>query len=247
MNIEIVFPTKNRPEALKKCLASLETEIINPSPHIFTVIPYVDSKKEYDYIKANVVHDLHSWVHVRVLETPYNSACKFWNDYLKNFDADAFVYLNDDCEVEEGCLENAAQILETQLDYDGIVGFKQTNANCDGVCLAAFGMVGYKYLESFPNNALFCPDYYCLYADQELYEYALKSGRFIYSENCKIKHFHPTFTGLAPDETHKTNKLHKGEDIKTFRTRRSLGLLWGVTTEVVNESTGSRRIFKAKG
>jgi len=235
MNVDIVIPSKGRQQMLKGCLDSLAEEIVRTPQHTFKVIVYVDSKKEYDDLHLyKIIHPLHIWVSGRVLNGNYR-APHFWNDYLKDMKADALIYLNDDCKVQVNCLRNGLLALQEKFNGDGVIGFNQSNATTRGTCPAAFGIIGSKYADRFPERKVWCPEYHCLYTDQELYEYAEKIGKFYYAEQCSVLHFHPVFTGKTPDKTHMENRKNKSQDVATHNLRVSKKLLWGDSFERVNK------------
>jgi hypothetical protein len=79
-----------------------------------------------------------------------------------------------------------------------------------------------------------CEDFYSLFFDNELYEYAKSVNKFHLSSEATLVHFHPAFTGLKPDETHYSNRVHLRDDKITNNRRKTKGLLWGESFELIN-------------
>jgi hypothetical protein len=131
------------------------------------------------------------------------------------------------------------EMLERFPDLDGVVGLKQKNIPEDQACKAAFGCIGRKFINRFPNKKVFCEDYKRFYLDQELYLYADKIRKFYYSQDAILEHLHPAFDSTQFDETHTIVRKWLFQDKETFRQRQLKGLLWGENFEFTNINISS--------
>lgn len=149
MKLDIVIPTRDRMDRLKVCLDSIK-EATKQIPEIKTkTLVYFDTIEESTSISI-----LYPEIKLGHIVKEYK-APNFWNNYLKNMDADVLCYLNDDIKLDTNCLIEGLKSLK-ELDYDGVVGFHQSNQTGKGNCSAAFGLISKKYSERFPDSKVFC-------------------------------------------------------------------------------------------
>jgi len=228
MKLDIVIPSRNRLDKLKVCLESIENNLSDISPYRVNVKIYVDTEDERNnirkYCKLGIVGGQ------TILMKEEYRASRFWNSYLKTMEADILCYLNDDVKLSSTCLRDGLMDL-CYLDYDGIVGFYQSNQVGTTNCNAAFGLIGSKFADRFPDRKVFCEDYYCLYLDEELMKYASSINKFTGSTKATLEHYHPVFTKELPDETHKWLRRYKQRDIKVHNMRKAKNLIWGNSFE----------------
>jgi len=152
----------------------------------------------------------------------------FWNSYLLNMTADAIMYLNDDVELFEDTLDVVLEEFPAHFpDYDGVMGLNQINIKDVNKVESAFGVIGSKYAERFPNKQVWCPAYSRFYGDWELWKYAKEINRFYFCEYARINHFHPSLNREWEDSTHNDVRKFLQEDKKMFRQRQTNNLLWG--------------------
>ncbi len=220
--LDIVIPTINRVEKLQKCLNSIfiSASIISINLYIYFS---VKSELEYfsDYLK-NVPNV--SLRYVKEYRVP-----DFWNSYLKNMtSSDAMFYINDDVLFFPDTITSAISEFKNYFpDNDGILGVNQSNLPADKTVKSAFGIIGKKYSERFPDNQVFPPMYDRFFADWEVGEYANSINKFVYCEEVKIEHLHPLTDARLLDETHRKVRHFWSQDHKTFLKRREQNLLWG--------------------
>ena len=229
MLVDIAIPTLNRKDRLNKCISSIlkASKTDNIKLNIYFSDPFeMQYYKPYFVQCENVILKMVDWYRVP----------NFWNSCLKNSEADVLCYLNDDIEVHDGFFEALEQAFKSNYpDYDGVIGIKQDNLVKQNVetLQGAFGAIGLKYADRFPNRQIWCTDYNRFYADKELQLYAESINKFFYCEEAKIDHWHGSFYG--EDETHKKVRLHLQEDKRTFNQRQTMGLLWGKTYDTVKK------------
>jgi len=162
----------------------------------------------------------------------------FWNDHLKDMRADAMMYLNDDVLLFDNTVELAIETFEKEFpDNDGVLGLSQANLPEGDTLEGAFGLIGTKFADRFPDRKAICPDYYRFYSDKELWLYSTEIGKFHYDPQIKIKHLHAAYYKDALDQTHLDVRKHLAKDKYTYNQRQSQKLLWGRNFDVINTET----------
>ncbi len=152
----------------------------------------------------------------------------FWNTYLQNCNADAMCYLNDDIILYEDTIPYiVSQYTYKFPTFDGVMGLNQINIKDSRKVEAAFGVIGMKYADRFPNRQVFCPDYNRFHADWELCEYAKSIDKFFYASLAQIQHLHPCIDNKYRDATHSVVRKWLQIDKTIFAKRQSKSLLWG--------------------
>ncbi len=229
MLIDIVIPSKGRIEKLQNCINSILKSKIDISISIHL---YLGNQNEYDYF-----HQYFSsveWIHLNILEN--YRVPTFWNGYLKSCKANVMCYLNDDVIFFEDTLKNLYERYVYHFpDFDGVLGLNQINIPSDQKVEAAFGVIGMKYADRFPDRQVFCPEYYRFYGDFELWRYASEINKFVFGKDVRIEHFHPAFYPNLEDNTHREVRRWIARDRDTFRKRQEKNFLWGRTWDLINE------------
>lgn len=230
MNIHCVIPSFKRTEKLRLCLESIikAKKKLKKEDTLYIQV-YFSRVEDLNDIKKYISEK--SYLRYNILEKEFK-ASEFWNDYLNFHYVDALLYLTDDILMDEDCLENSVQELK-KMNSDGVVGLYTTNGPENMVCKASHGLIGKNFIDRFPKKQAFCPDYNCLYLDEELYLYANKIGKFKACYEAKIQHMHPDFTHKKPDECHVHNRRYKQRDIEIHTLRVAKKLLWGESFEQV--------------
>jgi len=229
MLLDIVIPTKNRKEKLDNCLNSVFHSV---KDNLVNIWLYFSIQEELDYYKA--LFNNISNIHIEYLE--FYRVPDFWNGHLQKTKADAICYLNDDVILFTDTIETIIREFgEKYPDYDGVMGLRQANLPKDQTVEGAFGVIGRKYAERFPEKQVFCPDYDRFFSDWELWQYAKSINRFYFCSIARIEHLHPLGNKALEDDTHKdVRKWIKG-DKKTFAIRKQRNLLWGDSFKLINK------------
>ena len=233
--IDIVIPTHHRREKLLNCLGSIEQAKKRLDCHCYTYIYYTDIK---DLKSDNIGLSDYKFILPRLLDKPYK-ASQFWNDHLKQTNADMMVYLNDDVVLEIDCLRRLEAAMNVFFpDTDGVLSIVQDNIPTEQACMTAFGAIGSKFADRFPDRKVFCEDYERMYLDTELGEYALKHKKLFYEPQKQfaplLTHFHPAFFPKMRDKTHDEVRKHLNKDKLTYEKRKKLNLLWGDSFKLIH-------------
>ena len=227
MKLDIVIPTLNRREKLDVCVNSiLKTAKEDMNLYLY----FGDEKERQDYVKLfQGITNIHS-LYLEDYRVP-----TFWNSYLKDMKADALCYLNDDCELYEDTLDVIIEDFQREFpDTDGVLGLNQVNISDPRKVESAFGVIGTKYADRFPNRQVWCPDYHRFYGDWELWRHAKDLGKFYFSEVARINHYHPCTNKKLEDTTHYNVRTFLKDDKVTFQRRQVFNYLWGKNFSLIN-------------
>ena len=227
MKLAIVIPTLNRKEKLEKCINSILRSA--KTDNIILEI-FFGNIKEIEYFKPFFV----STDNIKLHYLDKYNVPQFWNDYLKNMESDMLLYLNDDIEIFDDTLSVILREFERNFpDTDGVLGINQVNIHDIHKVEAAFGVIGKKYADRFPNREVFCPAYNRFWADFELWQYAKSIGKFVFCRQAQLNHYHPSINKEWEDSTHNEVRKYLRQDKLTFQKRQAAGLLWGKTYELL--------------
>jgi hypothetical protein len=234
MRIEVGLPSKWREQKLIDCIASINDNIPAISEHNLFV--YIYFSEPYEYEKADALLQRYKWVFPRLLPFPYE-ASKMWNYHLKDSNLDIFFWLTDDIVLHPLCIKNAIDCMEKNFpDYDGVIGLRQENLPIEQALPTAFAGVGCKFLERFPDKALFCPEYKRFYGDREIYEYSNSLNKFSLCNEATLIHKHPNFNPTWYDKTHDDVRENLPHDRQIYTARHNKGYLWGHNFTLIGDN-----------
>lgn len=214
MKVNIIIPTYDRAEKLERAIKS----IIGGDHRDVEIFVIIDGNSGYRMDSVN------SFVTVF-----RNEERKDWvysmNRVLREMgDMDAAIYASDDLQFPSYALSKATAVLREQFpDGDGVISLKQSCAGVD----SAFGLMGGKFIERFPNRQVFCPDYIHYVSDVELGKFAKSINRFYFCGDVVLQH------ERANDKTRELGLKVLDIDRATEIERVRRGFLWGRTFERV--------------
>ena len=227
--LAIVIPSLNRKEKLINCVESIKQAKRRFDVNLYL---YFSTRKELAYFSNLFRGD--DWIHCRLVKNYKTST--FWNKFLKTMKEDALLYANDDVLFFRDTIEQAiTYMIRLYPDTDGLLGIRQSNLPDNQALKTAFGVIGKKFADRFPDRQVFCPEYFRFYGDQELYDFATKIGKFTFCHLLQIKHLHPAFNKGYIDDTHIDVRRYWENDKITYHSRRSKGLLWGINYLTINK------------
>jgi len=149
------------------------------------------------------------------------------NNWLAQADGDWHLGLSDDMELFPDTLSKLLEVAQRNWpDTDGAIGLNQvTIPDAPESGLIA---IGRKFADRFPGRRLSCEDYE-YFSDREQIAYMKEVGKFIYSKEVQLKHYHPAFFPEEMDATHLDLRLGNpgARDLEMFNLRQSKGWLWG--------------------
>lgn len=207
MFVTILISTYDRLEPVRKCIKSM-------------------IEGEYKNIEIFIVVDGNRELFTKLLVEPINMILnKERMDYVVSMNRglremeikDAVLYASDDLVFAPDCISQAVVALQKHFpDGDGLIGLAQTR-----ITKGAFGLMGRKFIERFPNQQVFCPEYTHWGGDTELEQYAIFLNRFYWCETAFVTH--PTLK----DSTYILGHKIRSHDSAIYRARQAKGLLWG--------------------
>ncbi len=229
MILEIVIPSKGRIKKLEQTVNS-----------IFHSAKEVPVKLKICFSLQNELDEFRNIIGDNTnisLEIVYNYRVpEFWNYHLNQSDADAFCYLNDDVLLLDDTIEVIMKEFKSTFPtYDGVMGLRQVNIPPKQAVEGAFGIIGKKYTERFPEGQVWCLDYNRFYADFELWQFARQIGKFYFCTTARIEHLHPCTNPAYKDATHTDVRTYLNLDQQTFHRRQARGLLWGSNFNLINQ------------
>lgn len=134
-------------------------------------------------------------------------------------DTDGVVYASDDLTFPADGISKVVEAMDKHFpDGDGLVGLNQSCAGID----SAFGLIGRKFIERFPERQVFCPDYLHFVSDAELGAFAKSIGKFHFCKEVVLGHERNQY-----DMTFTLGMAKWGLDILTHKKRMQEGFLWG--------------------
>ena len=159
MNLEIAIPSKGRLKKLEQTVNSIFHSARHFPIKLSIYFSLPEELKEFQAkigpipnVSCNIVYNY------RVPE--------FWNSCLHRTDADALCYLNDDVLLLDDTIEVIFSEFQKNFpNYDGVMGLRQANIPQKQAVEGAFGIIGKKYTERFPEGQVWCLDYNRFYAD----------------------------------------------------------------------------------
>jgi len=228
--LDIVIPSLGRKVKLERCIESIRKAKFQHDVHLYL---YFSIKEELDYFKKTTKDK--DWITCKTVKN--YRVPDFWNKHLKTMKADAMMYLNDDIILFGDTITNALEYMsKVYPDYDGVIGINQFNIPINQMVKTAFGVIGTKFANRFPDRQVFCPDYDRFYADQELFVFSDRVHKFTFCNLVRLEHDHPVFNKNSMDATHKNVRQYLSSDKTVFHNRRMKNLIWGVNFELNKES-----------
>lgn len=142
---------------------------------------------------------------------------KSLNRIFRETDDDYYFYASDDLHFNLDTITKAmADMKKLFPDGDGVIGITQ---NLGKFCPAAFGLVGRKFINRFPDRKLMYPRYIHFCSDSELWRYSRKIKRFHLSK-AAVHHNRPF------DNCKKLAQTTLARDRRIWFPRRDSGRFW---------------------
>lgn len=148
------------------------------------------------------------------------------NRIFKEFDSEYYIYASDDLFFPPGCIEYAMIKMRQRFpDGFGVISIGKKHK-------CAFGLLGRKFIEHFPDRQVFCPDYVHYGSDSELWRTVNKLGKFDYLRHRPSSVAHPR---IVYDETKEMAEENRTKDQAIYRKREEMGLNWGIDFKLIAE------------
>jgi glycosyltransferase involved in cell wall biosynthesis len=213
--IDIVIPTRNRLEKLKRTLSSIPGNIYGMVLNIHIVCD--GDRKTYEWLKLKRRRN-------NIVFIPGHNGSVYCRNHIIPGCPDGVLCATDDIIFKEGAILKAWRSFNQMFkDEDGVIGFHQEGNNYHP---AGVTLVGKKFLERYPEKKLFFPEYFH-FCCQEVYWLASKYNKFYLEKDAIIYHYHPANHKDEMDQTHADARLYKQRDMKLINERQRKGLIWG--------------------
>lgn len=218
--IDILIPTRNRLEKLKRMMASTPQEAAGVE--IWMRILCDGDAETFKYLLDNRNHIQGN------ISLTYSSG-NVGSVWMRNQEApgcpDAIIWAVDDMIFQPGAIEAAIKAMwERFPDEDGVIGFYQQGQSQFNP--AGVGLMGKPFLNRYPGRRPFFPEYN-LFACQEIEWLGSKLGKFYLCPEAKIYHFHPNHHQKEMDQTHIEGRIRRLGDVMIKDKRKEAGLIWG--------------------
>ncbi len=212
MHVNILIPTRNRWDLLRKTVRALERGTYKD----FSIYLAVDAKH-------GVVPP---WVAEHGIKLSVDkgrgSLVKQMGVAIGKLTGDAVLGLGDDSILYPDCLEKAVKAMQAHFPVGmGVIGIQQY---IDGKPLGQQGvyvLLNRDFISHFPRNNPYCPDYYHYHADIELWKFAQRADCCYFCANAKINHIR------VKDATTERCRKNIPKDAVVQQKRTAKGYLWG--------------------
>jgi len=145
------------------------------------------------------------------------------NRVLKEFDSDYYIYASDDLFFRQDCIKYAMITMQKYFpDGFGVVGIGKKKR-------AAFGLFGHKWIDHFPDQQVFCPDYIHYASDSELMRCVRALNKYAYPPERDSMVLH----SRMKDETWRLARRVRNRDHAIRVEREEKGYLWGVDFNLI--------------
>jgi len=215
MYVDVLIPTYNRFELLKKCIKS----IVDSDYKDVSIVVIVDGNKKI----LNGLKD----EPVEILFNPERMDYVFsMNKALKHAKGDAIIYSSDDLIFRPDCISNAVKAMKEHFpDTDGLITLKQVDRESG----TAFGLLGREFINRFPNNMVFCPDYIHYGSDTELGRLGRRLNRVHQCREAVVDH------SRLHDNTCTLAREVKRHDKWIYSRRKKGRFIWGYNFKRIEE------------
>jgi len=216
MHVDILIPTYDRLEPLKKCIKS----IVDGDYKDISILVIVDgNKKMLDGLKDEPIEILFNPERMDYVIS--------MNKAMKHTVGDAVLYASDDLIFRSYCISNAVKAMKEHFpDTDGLVTLKQAQKESGN----AFGLLGRKFINRFPNNMVFCPDYIHYGSDTELGRVGRYFKRIYQCREAVVDH------PKLYDNTRTLAREVKCHDKRIYSGRKNGQFLWGYNFERIRNN-----------
>ena len=215
MRILVKFPSRGRPDKLKRVLTKYVTMAANPSIMSFMITLDSDDPTVTIELIDSLV-DIHPNVSVRVGTS--GTKVKAINrdmEYAPFFD---ILLLASDDMIPE--LYGYDEIIKNHMhklypNTDGVLWF---NDGLQGNNLNTLSILGKKYYDRF--GYIYHPAYKSFYCDNEFMDVANRLRKQTYIDTVIIRHVHVTHHPSLDDDTYRTNTIFADEDKQMYLDRK---------------------------
>jgi len=213
----LIIPTIGRLSSLLNTIKSFQASSYKATAVIVIVD---DGRIEYFRDVKNLIAG-HKLKNVFLFYNPQRHGWpRSMNKVLKASDFDLYFYGSDDLTFFKNTIKNAVGFMHDYFsDGDGLIGINQ---NLTQFCPAAFGLVGRKFVDRFPERQLFFPHYVHFCGDSELWHFAKSIDKFKFCPTARVFHDRPRDAGKKLAQT----SLRRDREL-WWKKKGKASLYWG--------------------
>lgn len=181
--VNVCIPTISRFELIRKTIHSI---LAGNYENVIITIIVDDGRKAY-YEKLKRRYSGNDQIKILYNEKRLGWPCSL-NRIFKETDDDLYFFASDDLLFRPNTIQRAVANMEKHFpDGDGLIGISQ---NLNQYCPAAFGLIGRKWVNRFPDRQVMYPKYVHFAGDSEHWHYAKQKNRF-YKSHALVYHARP--------------------------------------------------------
>jgi len=211
-HVNVCIPTIDRFGLIRKTVES----IFNGDYKNLSITIIVDDGRKVYFDRLKMTKGRHPQVKMMFNEKRLGWP-KSMNRIFRETDYDFYFYASDDLDFNLDTITKAmADMKRLFPDGDGIIGITQQLGK---FCPAAFGLVGRKWVNRFPERRMFYPRYIHFCSDSELWRYSRQVKRFHLSK-ASVHHNRPF------DDSKKLAQTTLTRDRRIWFPRRDSGKFW---------------------
>ena len=234
MLVNIIIPTYKRFKSLVRTVHSIEESEYKDVHTIIIMDGFEDKRYEqFKNEKTEVRYNAERRGWIYSMNKTLKSLC---DTPLEHPLESGYFYGADDIVFYPNCISRIVKDMKEIFPTgDGLVSAKQhlvlshsrIKVKKSG---GAFGLLGREFVDRFPDREAFCPEYFHGSADREIRNFAVKAGKYHFSQDAILLH-----DRSIKDETRRLRKEAQVEDHVTRRARWTKELTWGESFERVRE------------
>lgn len=214
MRVNVIISTYNRPDSLKKTVES----IFDGDYKDVCISIMMDGNVS---LSSQIIH---SYARILINEKRMDYVYSMNRLLQESEDTDAVLYASDDLVFPSYAISTLVEEMEKRFpDGNGLVGLNQ---DCQGID-SAFGLMGRKFIERFPERQVFCPDYVHFVSDSELGAFARMIKKFYFCSHVTLHH------DRSHDRTWELGIDVWFKDMKVSEKRAEKKFLWGRGFELI--------------
>lgn len=188
--------------------------VADGNPQIYELI----DKSIYEIANRKMLYNVSAIFNIERID--WNASI---NRVFKEFDSEYYIYASDDLIFPPDCIKHAMATMQRCFpDGFGVVTIGK-KPKC------AFGLLGRKFAEHFPDRQVMCPDFIHYGGDSELLRTIKELGVFTFppERESQVKH------SRLKDETWRLARRIRTRDRAIYFKRQEKGYKWGIDFNLI--------------
>jgi hypothetical protein len=218
-HVNVCIPTIDRFDLIRQTVKTIVWGMVPGGYKNVSITIIVDDGRQAYYEKLSGYYHIHQEDgFIKIMFNPKRLGWpKSLNRIFKETDDDFYFHASDDLIFNKNTITKAMADMKKHFpDGDGVIGITQQLGK---FCPAAFGLVGRKWINRFPDRQMFYPKYVHFCGDSELWRYSRSIKRFHLSK-ATVHHNRPF------DNCKKLAQTTLARDRRIWFPRRDSGKFW---------------------